>query len=548
MNLLVAGGPGEQVVPHAAVVPGDGPFADHVWVGWYDNASGNYDVAVQLLTPAGEPLLPGGGLLVSDHPQNSWVMDWSLAADADGNAHLAFADIRDGDSNIHAYRIAPDGSFPWGPDGVTLTDDADFKGPPSVTPTSDGQAVVAWMQSGGSSVLRMQRLSATGAPLLPAGGVVVSDPADASPAGNLLVSTDGGDVILAWVPTYSFSGDRQIKAQRFDALGAPVWPQTVWVMDDATVPMGRYFQMSPDGANGALICWDVAVGTAFDARVQRLDADGNELLVHNGVHPEMGGPAGQLEPSAVVDLATGEITMVYIDMNAAQSERGLHAQRFDAAGNRLWGSSGTILLPRDGDLESRPALTLVDGAVVGLVEQTPGGAHAQDLILGFRIDDDGHHAWAGAVPVGANPSDKGDLLAVTDGGATIGFWVDGRGGTPDLYAQNLNPDGTLGGTVTAVSRPALPAMVGAEPCWPNPFNPRTTIAFELPHRMPVSLTIHDARGRLVRELVTGTLPAGRHERTWEGTDARGRSLPSGVYHYRLATPGGLVSHGMTLLK
>ena len=58
--------------------------------------------------------------------------------------------------------------------------------------------------------------------LLPAGGVVASGASDMSPAGNLLLPTHDGDVILGYVLTYSFAADRQIKAQRFDSTGTPV--------------------------------------------------------------------------------------------------------------------------------------------------------------------------------------------------------------------------------------------------------------------------------------------------------------------------------------
>ncbi len=550
-NLLLGGGPGEQVVPHMAVVPA-GDLAGAAYVGWYDNASGNYDVALQLVTHDGVPVFQAGGITVSDQPQNTWVMDWSLATGPDGFAIVAFADIRDGDSNIHVYRIDPDGSHAWGPDGVTLTDDSDFKGPPCAAVTSDGHVVVAWMESGATAELRLQRLDAAGNVLLADGGVVVSGVGDDAPAGNLLVPTDGGDVILAYVPTYSFMSDRQIKAQRFDAGGAPVWPSSVMVMDDATLPMGHYFHLVPDGEGGALITWDVAVGNAFDARVQRLAADGSEHLPHNGVHPEAGGPAGQLEPSAVYDPATGEITMVYVDMNSTQTERGLYAQRFDADGHRMWGDAGTVLLPRDGDLEVLPALALVGGEVLGMVQHQPGGGHATDVILAYGLEDDGSLMWDGAIEAASTPGSKGDLWTVDNGVTMVGIWVDDRTGTPDVYAQNVNTDGTLGPTVVAIvddpSSPAVPAAFAARPAYPNPFNPRTTIAFDLPRATAVSLRIFAASGARVGELVDGVLPAGAHTATWNGTDPNGRRLPSGVYYYHLVAGPRTVTGAMTLVK
>lgn len=72
---------------------------------------------------------------------------------------------------------------------------------------------------------------------------------------------------------------------------------------------------------------------------------------------------------------------------------------------------------------------------------------------------------------------------------------------------------------------------------PNPFNPRTTIAFAVPVSGQATLRIMDVRGRLVRTLVEGSVAAGRHARVWDGADSRGRAVASGVYLYRLEFQG-----------
>jgi hypothetical protein len=72
---------------------------------------------------------------------------------------------------------------------------------------------------------------------------------------------------------------------------------------------------------------------------------------------------------------------------------------------------------------------------------------------------------------------------------------------------------------------------------PNPFNPRTTLAFALAESGPVRVAIHDARGRLVRELWTGELPAGEQALAWDGRDDRGRDVAAGVYLARLQLHG-----------
>jgi hypothetical protein len=501
------------------------------------------------------PIFADGGLIVSDQPQASWVMDWSLAADADGNAVVAFADIRDGNSNIHVYKISPAGAFQWGPTGITVSSGSAFKGPPAVTVTGDGDVVVVWMQEGSPTALRMQRLAPDGSLRLAAGGVIVTEAGDTAPAGNVLVPVGASDVVLGYVPVYSFMANRQIKAQRFDQQGQPVWPSFLMVMDDSTLPMGHYFQMTADGTGGVLFCWNVTVGSTFGARVQRLAADGSELLAHNGVSANAAGATGQIEPSAVYDPVTGEITMVFIEMNVAQTQRGLYAQRFDASGQRLWGTGGTVLMPQNTELQSLPRLVLLDGAVIGTVLHNPSGMFGDVTILGYRIDAAGGHAWGGTVPVASTPSGKGSPRLVASTHTTVAIWRDERAGNPDIYGQNLNPDGTLGQSAVSVSDdpagppPVVPSpRVVVHPAYPNPFNPSTTIAFELPQDARVSLRIVDVAGRLVRELVQGDLPAGTHRVTWNGTDQEGRPQASGVYLCQLVTPRQVATRSLTLVQ
>ncbi len=84
---------------------------------------------------------------------------------------------------------------------------------------------------------------------------------------------------------------------------------------------------------------------------------------------------------------------------------------------------------------------------------------------------------------------------------------------------------------------------------PNPFNPRTTIRYDLPRDSRVHLSVYDVSGRLVRTLVEGVeVAAGQREAVWDGRDEVGRSASSGVYFCRLETDDYHTAIRMTLLK
>ena len=83
---------------------------------------------------------------------------------------------------------------------------------------------------------------------------------------------------------------------------------------------------------------------------------------------------------------------------------------------------------------------------------------------------------------------------------------------------------------------------------PNPFNPRTEIKFSLRQAGPAQLQIFDMRGRMVKKLVSGDLPAGEHQVTWNGDTQDGRPVATGVYFYRLETDNTVLTKRMLLVK
>ena len=97
---------------------------------------------------------------------------------------------------------------------------------------------------------------------------------------------------------------------------------------------------------------------------------------------------------------------------------------------------------------------------------------------------------------------------------------------------------------------SLPKAFALDQNSPNPFNPATTISYSVPEGNAVSvrLDIFDIRGRLVRTLVDETKDAGTYHILWDGTDARGSHLASGVYLYRMRSGQFVQTRKMVLLK
>ncbi len=93
--------------------------------------------------------------------------------------------------------------------------------------------------------------------------------------------------------------------------------------------------------------------------------------------------------------------------------------------------------------------------------------------------------------------------------------------------------------------PEKTAFVGIRP---NPFNPVTIVSFQLASADWVRLDVYTLHGHLVRRLVTRSLPAGRNEATWDGTDASGRPVPSGDYNSRMQTSSLVETRKAVVMK
>ena len=84
--------------------------------------------------------------------------------------------------------------------------------------------------------------------------------------------------------------------------------------------------------------------------------------------------------------------------------------------------------------------------------------------------------------------------------------------------------------------------------YPNPFNPHTKIAFNLPRRGELSLRIYNLRGELVRILINEMRPAGEDFVVWDGSDDSGRGVASGMYFCEARFPGERQVQKMALVR
>jgi hypothetical protein len=97
-------------------------------------------------------------------------------------------------------------------------------------------------------------------------------------------------------------------------------------------------------------------------------------------------------------------------------------------------------------------------------------------------------------------------------------------------------------------QPIIPEVTALTGNYPNPFNPVTTISFDLKENAQVSIDIYNIKGQRVATVADGNFNAGRHSIIWKGTDLHGNSVSSGVYFYKMSSGTYTKTKKMILMK
>jgi hypothetical protein len=139
----------------------------------------------------------------------------------------------------------------------------------------------------------------------------------------------------------------------------------------------------------------------------------------------------------------------------------------------------------------------------------------------------------------------GSISAKMRKGRIYAAWGDIR--TPER-GINIWASVTDAATGVRISETAVPAGISLAANYPNPFNPATTLSYELARPAKVSLDVFDGKGRKVRTIEDGFAHAGRHESRWDGRNDAGLPVPSGMYVFKLESDGAVLQRKAMLVR
>lgn len=447
VNLIVADASGGSTQPKIVAAPDGGFYVSRF------SATDGFDIYLQKLDANGNEQWAHNGVLVADR-NYSFTYDYGLAVDAAGNAYVSFncCDNNAPTEHIVVNKVLANGTLPWGASGVTVSTPASTEAVYNayVTATSDANVVVAWSAASG---IRAQKLDANGAALWIANGVLLNQPSGVKLLGDVEPGLNG-DAIASW--SNQSGSARILRAQKLaSADGAAAWNggSAVRVFGLGNLQAGYFPPFLADGAGGGVF-WDYdAIGSAFYARVQHLDANGSPLLDVNGVLATTDANNLHTSTAATWDAATGSIYAVWREssQSGGNTYDGVSAQRIDNTGARMWGDSGKVLVPLTVSTDSTQAISqltalpVADGFLAGW---TTGAIPAADQPTSVaRLETLGNYVWpTQIVAVKTQRYTSRSVATIGTGGFAVYAWEDGGdvAGNSTIRAQNLQLDGSLG--------------------------------------------------------------------------------------------------------
>ena len=473
-------------------------------VAWQDYRSGTSKIYAQRVNAAGVARWTAGGMALSGAA--STQQSPCIVSDGVCGAIVAWHDDLGGTSRIYAQRVDSAGVLLWTASGKNLSTATGEALAPRIVSDGSGGAIVAWHDArSGDYDIYVQRILADGTVQWTANGVALCT-VTGTQCYPEIVSDGAHGAIVAWIDNRNERPDRTLPdlyAGHVLANGSvdPAWPaggRGLCITDGTWSVSGDLYahRMVSDGGGGAIVTW-------MDERSGNVDIYAQRILAGGGVRWAANGIAlctavnNQGYPRIVSDAAGGGI-VVWSDYRGGFD---FYAQRVDSAGASRWTPDGIALSIASSD--GSAAVITPDGAR-GVIVTWVGS----DDLLAQRVDATGASRWTTTL-CNAAGTRNGPTSGPDGAGGAIVAWRDQRNDGGDIYAQRVQSNGQLGGTVDVPAEATL--AFALDPVRPNPSRGGAlTVHFSLPSAAPARLELLDVAGRRIAAREVGSLGAGRH--------------------------------------
>ncbi|MFB0516681.1 MAG: FlgD immunoglobulin-like domain containing protein [Candidatus Neomarinimicrobiota bacterium] len=351
--------------------------------------------------------------------------------------------------------------------------------------------------------------------------------------GTILQENDSGYIIVG--RTYSFGAGRDdVWLIRADSLGDTLWTKT---FGGDSYDLGLDVQATFDGGYIILGVTNSYGSGSEDIWLIKTNGDGDHLWdrTYGGADKDIGYSVKQTADSGYV--IAGRTS------SFGGGRYNVWLIRTDDHGEEVW--TRTI----GGNLHASSREIQITDDNGFLVIGTIGTLDSDETrVLLIKVSDEGDIQWTKRYgEIGSSWSGR-SLVQTSDGGIVITGTVWSQSTGHNILLMKTNSSGDALSVTFFHTDLTLPYATYFLRNYPNPFNPETTIQFELPAASNVSVMVYDLAGREVIRLVDGYMEPGYHQTQWNGRNASGQNFPSGIYIARLVTPEYTRSIKMLLLK
>jgi hypothetical protein len=454
--------------------------------------------------------------------QTAWPGSRAMVLGDDGAAHLVWADTRDGNSEIY-YRARSAGV--WGAE-TRLTSDSGFSDGACITRGPDGRLHVAWVDTRDGNMEIYYKYFDPSAGWSADERVTSYSEADQSPT----IAAGPAGVYLAWQRRETNGGMHYYYVMFSMRTGAG-WSAPVDV--DASPERDSYRPSLACGADGR-------VHLVYERQSANLPNEKERI-----VYRSWNGTTWSARTSLSTDLSYSRTPVI-----AAASDGKLHVVWQD--GENIGGDifyvmhNGTAWQPVEeivaGSNEaSAPSLAAGgDGSVnVTWVDNR----HGESEIYFMRKDGAG---WSGEARLSraAGESMLPTVAANLYGDPCVA-WTDLRHGNAEIY---FRASGAVSGVPEVAKDSPRESLVSLGAPYPVPSHADTRLAFTVRASAEVAVHVFDVRGHLIAALAGGTYAPGTYGLLWNGRDARGARVSSGIYFVRCEALGEAATRTIMLVR
>jgi hypothetical protein len=440
LNLEISGLPTADMI---SVPTTDGKM----WIAFYHENAGNYDMRAQLLDAEGNKLLGPDGVLVSNQPSGTATFVFNACADASNNLIIGMQDERSGTMQAVLYKISQVGTHLWSTTGVILGNGL----APWPCALPNGEVVVCW---NGDATLDLQKISTSGA-LAWATPIAITVGASTTTRGQIVANLNNKFTMVYQKNVAGISTN--LYAQMFNSSGTALYAP-LQIGNQTTAPY-RYYSIGAE-ADTTYYGYYSSTGLRFNSFMQRINPNGTIPYGMNGSAFNTftgGSDYYQMETSISLEPGSPYIWAVCSFTDPNQTLYGVYIQKYlKSTGTRQFGNQAKMVY-------AVTAARDIQAGDIALADDTPMFmSYDNDYkIYATRLDAAGNFAW---------PYDRAEISSTTSavGKGRYGFghvgpdmcagiWAESRGSGTLGYAQNITVGGLFG--MDVATQGGVPATI-----------------------------------------------------------------------------------------